>query len=63
MKVVILKQNTDLISKYDPKIEFKKAPQPWSERFVSFTVQRTTFEKMYQYLRDRGLNPYSLLTW
>lgn len=63
MKVVILRQNTGIVSDYNPKIKFKKAPEPWTARFVSFTLQRPEFDKMYKYLSERGVNPYSVLAW
>ena len=63
MKVVILKQNTDIISNYDPKIKFKPAPEPWTDRFCAFTVQRGTFNNIQRYLRAKGMNPYAMLSW
>lgn len=59
MTVLIAKANEAILKQMAPNIEFKEATKNTS----TFTITPFKFKILYQTIKARGYNPYSLLSW
>ena len=61
MKVLIAKQNEQLIQELFPakKLKFESVTKNTS----CFNVSQNVFKKLFNVIRDGGYNPYSLMGW
>jgi len=58
MTVLIAKANQDIIEGY-AKFNFKEA----SKNTCIFKIDKPTFIKLREWLREQGYNPYALMSW
>jgi len=59
MTVMIANGNKDIISEFKKDIKFNRRGKYLS----TFWVNAKTFERLYQWVKDRGFNPYALMSW
>lgn len=56
---MITKVNEDFIKELHPKVSFTES----STNTSTFECTVTTFEKIRNKIREKGLNPYAVLYW
>ena len=59
MKVLIAKQNQEIIKDIFPKAEFQES----TKNTCTFEVTKWGFDRIYQKVKDMGYNPYALMSW
>lgn len=59
MNVLIAKANEPIISELYPKAKFVESTKNTS----TFKIGEKAFINLRQAVRDRGINPYSLMSW
>lgn len=59
MKIIIAKQNQDIIKKYVSGIKF----EPYTKNLVVFNWPKSKFDNLYNWVKSEGINPYALMTW
>jgi hypothetical protein len=59
MKVLIVKQNEQIIKNILPKVKFTESTKHTS----FFNIKEKTFQKLYQEVKFLGYNPYALMNW
>ena len=57
MKVLIAKQNEEFFKGFDSKLKFTESTTNTS----TFTITQTKFEKLRDWVRKQGYNPFSLM--
>ena len=59
MTVLIANVNKDIILELYPKAKF----EPSSTNTSTFKIGDKSFIKLIQGVRDKGINPYALMSW
>lgn len=59
MKILIAKQNEQVVSQYDNKITFAKSTKNTS----FFTISKVKFQLLVDWANKQGYNPYALFYW
>jgi len=59
MTILIAKINEPIIKQYIGSIKFKEA----SKNTCIFKIDKPTFIKLREWLREQGYNPYALMSW
>lgn len=61
MKVLICKQNEQLIQEIFPsqKLTF----EVFTKNTCTFNISTRSFDKLVERIKEKGYNPYALLTW
>ena len=59
MKILIAKQNQDIIRGYVSNINFYEAPK----NTCFFRFPESNFQKLYNYIKQKGYNPFAIMYW
>lgn len=59
MTILIAKQNEPIIKQYLTGVKFLKAQKNTS----TFKVSESTFQKLYNWVKSEGYNPFALMAW
>jgi len=59
MKIIIAKQNQDILKKYCSGINF----MPYTKNLVIFNWPESKFNGLYNWVKNEGINPFALMTW
>lgn len=59
MRVLIAKQNEEVFRTFDSKLKFTEA----SKNTSTFNITPTKFQKLRDWVREQGYNPFALMHW
>lgn len=59
MKILIAKQNQDIIHGYAPGIKFFEA----SKNTCFFKWPESKFQQLYNHIKQKGYNPFAIMAW
>lgn len=59
MKILIAKQNQDIIKQYASGITFYEV----SKNLCFFKLPQSKFQNLYDWVKSKGHNPFALMTW
>lgn len=59
MIVLIMTANQGIIRQFNPKINFKES----TTHTCTFQITKNNFDKLYNWAKNSGYNPYALMSW